>query len=319
MKPYLLNLRLAWSQTILSGNHEEFLNLLRHPLRDVHPITEVLGSLVLKKEILKNPNHLPLAEMCQLAILMEFAGLDGKSLGEKILPLCSFPTLGSLESTYNATETRLSIDLLLRSFGKNVPLIETEDPYFLALEKILPHFPQTRTLKESSGLQKVFATGGEGVSLGAMRSGNVEVVGFGPQVHPLNNPKLFGVDFSEESSSWGSISMNKEIWFEIFQDLFEFRFLGMSPSCPISFVFYVKAHVAKVGKNSYLPRTLRTFSGNSEKVTFETGEDSLSIDCTASCKMEIIPLAGEGCFWASDFLLAFEIPIHDGKISFSLT
>jgi hypothetical protein len=44
----------------------------------------------------------------------------------------------------------------------------------------------------------------------------------------------------------------------------------------------------------------------------------LQIESSLPRKVRIIPLAGEGCFWDTEFLAAFEIPSIDPQLRFTI-
>ncbi len=320
---YLQELKGAWADS--TSLRKKILpdSLLNHPLRFSHPLSQALispGQRPLRLE------GLSMSELCQLALLR--SPFDEGALARTLLPFHEFPTLWSYEDSYVPLETKHSIDLLLHAFGKKDSLPENPSPYFQALAK-------SASIKEGSvselflakrldfgTISSAFVSQGKGVSLGAMKSGQVEIPAFGPQLHPLNDSKLFGVDLVE-SSTWAFMSAEKEIWFEHTPlssgKGFETRFFGLTPKKAVSFVFYIKAQIAKINDELFLPKTLKRFSKEADRITFEKQGSSLSITSTSICKVELIPLAGEGSFWDSDFLLAFEVPSFDGRLGFQFT
>ena len=259
-----------------------------------------------------------MGELCALAILKTLAGEDGQSLGRSILPFASFPSLWCSESAYHPQEAKKATSRLLCAFGRESP-----DPAD-ALPKMSEEGPvsqaRAHSLDFGGSIQNAFVLVGDKVPLGAMRSGLIEIPSFGPQVHPLNDPHLFGVHRKIADPRWSAVSARPEIWFEYFalphQSSLEIRFFGLTPEAPVSFVFYVKAKQAKIDNEVYLSKSLHRYCKESKKVIFESGESRFSIENTCPFKMELIPLAGGGCFWDSDFLLGFEIPVHDGRAVF---
>lgn len=272
---------------------------------------------------------LSLGELCQLAILAK-----EESLASSILSLSHFPSLWSCEAEYDPIEAKCSINLLLRAFGKE-PYYKgatINSSYFRFLEKELPTFIEKPSQEKAQILtfgqtqtgaliQSAFVNVGEGVALGAMKIGPIEVPAFGPQVQPLNNPQLFGMHRTEVSSQWSAVSAQKEIWFEHLPTTkgFETRFMGLTPENRVCFVFYVKAELAIIGNEIFPPKSLLRYCDESKKITFQSKGSHFSIENTCPCKMELIPLAGSGCFWESDFLLGFELPVHDGRAVFELS
>lgn len=334
----LLSLRFAWAEKVLTGQPSRYTPSCR-AFR--HPLADLISHLLIRETRIDQPplrdevEPLPIGELCQLALLRGISGEDGESLGRKILPFCSFPSLWSFEKTYNLKETQIAITLLLRSFGESRGLPTDLDPYFQALEKQLPSWKKPSVMDTSFGelqfgskIEGAFVNAGSkfldtGVSLGALRSkvvSGVEIPAFGPQVHPLNDSKLFGIYQSRSDLKWSSVFAKKDVWLEttpwIERDTVDVRFYGLTPDFPISFVFYVQAENVRIGGELYLPKSLRRYNGLAKGVRFERNGSSLSIENVCASKMELIPLAGEGCFWDSDFLLAFEISPHDERASF---
>jgi hypothetical protein len=154
------------------------------------------------------------------------------------------------------------------------------------------------------------------VPLGALKCGSIEIPAFGPHLHPLNDSTMFGVHRTE--TVWSAVSAQKEIWFDVqcSETGFTTRFMGVAPNISLFFVFFVKAELAFVGEDLFPPRSLQRYHHRAQKVTFHSHQDRLTIENKIATKMQLIPLAGEGCFWDSDYLLAYEIPSHDSRACF---
>lgn len=356
---YLLHLRSIWTQTVFLNESilsDEFIDarqFLNHPLRLSHPLIEILSYLLIQKvgetppPLREEIKTLPIGEQCQLALLRDIACGNGQSLGRKILPFLSFPSLWCAEGAYDVKETEIACALLSHAFRRDVPVPVHEDSYFEALAAHLPTWDEGDTSSED--FPAVFYKGpnmhgalvklGVGVPLGALvafppkasppscksasgdfLSPGVSVPAFGPQVHPLNDPQLFGIYRTVPDSRYGAVFANKEVWFETIpvfdRGELEVRCKGLPSDKPISFVYYIQADIAKIGQESYLPKSLNRYSGGVKNVRFERNGSGFSIESIGSLRMELIPLAGSGCFWDSDFLLSFEIPVHDGRILF---
>lgn len=181
------------------------------------------------------------------------------------------------------------------------------------------------TLRCNDLLSSVTTLAGNFTSLGAIQAAEVEIRAMGPQAAPLNDSKGFGIYRIPDGASlekWTACAAFPEIWFEaesIHEEnsyQLDLRFLGLTNQQPLFFVFYVKAHLAKIGTQQYLPKALLRYLGESKQIQFNT---NVFIDSSRNMRMELIPLAGEGCFWDCEFLLAYEIPVSDEKISFSVT
>ncbi len=309
MNTYLSELCSIWADSVLQEIYpERVLDLLQHPLRFSHPISEALSfSLATKMGIqappLKPFGSLPFAEMAQLSILYSFLGLDGKSLASQALASRQRPTLASCDGDLGSDHALMSYDLLLFALGERGVPNRYSNPYFQALYSIAPKWDRQEISSNLEFLHPLIAA-------------------FGPQIHPLNEPQMFGVHRGMIDSQWMALSANQEIWFEYNphpeQKGFEVRFIGLSSNKPLFFVFYVKADQAIIQDETYVPRSLKRYSKEAQQVVFKKEESLFSIENKNPLKMELIPLAGVGSFWDSDFLLAFEISPHDGRAFFEV-
>ena len=313
----LQKLRASWAESVLTGD----ISLPpKIPLQyQTDPFVEVFSFLLAKQTASFTPSApalLSMGALCQLSLLWSIAGADGRSLGQKLLPFCDLPSLWSSESTYDEQEAKISIALLLAAFGKKIVLPENVDPYFAALHQLLPSWTGEKIDLATMGTGMMHPLIGAlpmPMPLGAFRGGAVEVTAFGPQMHSLNDAKLFGALAIDQT--WSAVFAKREIWCKMEADASRIgaRFFGVGAQDKLYFVFYMRAEDAKVGEEMYAPRSLKRYSGMSNKVVFQRKGTCLSIESQGPTSMELIPLAGEGCFWNSDFLLAFEISPHDGK------
>lgn len=165
---------------------------------------------------------------------------------------------------------------------------------------------------------------GHHTSLGVIATENVEIRAFGPHSGPLCDSKGFGIyrlPDGEAIERWTACASYPEIWFDVDSQYKEnffqlgLKFLGLNEKKPLYFVFYVKAKQAEIDSQIFKPRELQRYHADNKPVVF--GE-TLSIEGGNLSNMELIPLAGDGCFWNSDFLLAFEIPSCNDVISFKI-
>jgi len=331
-------LKTIWAQAVLSDipllDQPSFksraLRSLRSPFSHSGPIIEVLSYLLAKKlgrltpPLIPRYACLPLFELCQLALLWSIAGFsrEASSLAHSIFPLLDFPFLWCREEEYNEVESNISIALFRKKFSptSQVP------PFFGAINKLFSGFdvpcsvalfsPQTLFF-HSTDTQGALSLLGRRTSLGTFRSKDIEVRAFGPQILPLNDPKGFGIERTlSGDDGWTQISALPEVWLQVkyfFENGLDLRFLGLSVETPLNFSFYIKAPQAQIGPSQFLPKSLARYQGMSRPVLFGK---TFQIQSTFSTKMELIPLAGEGCFWGAEFLLSFEIPPFEAKSVF---
>ncbi len=153
-----------------------------------------------------------------------------------------------------------------------------------------------------------------GTSLGLIR----EVRAFGPQAFPLSDLNRFGI-YGTAEEGWVRTFALPEVWFHLQTERQEalsrlaLRFVGLKPETPLAFVFYVQAQTCQIGNQTLKPKSLQRFQGEASAALFE---GKLKIESSQIHKTQVIPLAGEGCFWNADFLLAFELHPWESQVNF---
>lgn len=242
---------------------------------------------------------MPLDKLSQLALNWHAAGLchEAGQLASVLLSLKRFPYFWSTENRYQEERvTSLFTEL------KTIPQLDGPSP-------IIPF---------SDGLlDGVFTLSGNGTSLGAIRLQEIEIRAIGPQAFPLNDSNRFGIKTSG-SDSWVRTFALEEVWMEVGIKkekgcCINIRFVGLAFDHPMAFVFYVKARNCQVGTEVLQPKSLRSFHGEVQSVMFENG---LQIESSHIHKVQVIPLAGEGCFWNTQFLVSFEMHPLQPQASF---
>lgn len=277
---------------------------------------------------------LSLPKQCQLALLWQLAGAE-KQAGQLAHWLLSFAwenppfSLWCREKEYNEDEGYFSFYLLMRALGdedraakylekvrgevapfllelqqEKVPIIENSDDPFPTISQIPNNW--------------VLSLQGNGTTMGMVRNGDVEIRAFGPQSLPLNGSQGFGVSRGE--GNWTSSFAHPEIWIEVKStpDQLHLKFVGLRPEMPMAFAFYVKAQSCQIGSNVYKPKSLKRFHGEAKGAHFQGIGTQLFLECSQYRKIQMIPLAGEGCFWNSEFLVLFENQSFDEEIKFSI-
>jgi hypothetical protein len=295
-----------------------------------------------------------LPELCELALLWAIANKRdaANSLATWLFPFIQeveMRFLWCLEENNNEEEGLFSFSLLLRAFGlreKSDQLLQRMrspiDLFYVALARENVHFDlpsiDVRELDDSSlgiklfrkkRLTAAFTFAGERTSLGVVCSKDVQIRAMGPQGLPLSDPYKFGIYNPPNSSSWTRCFAFPEVWFEMkhsinedecFMDL---RFFGLEAEKPLAFVFYIKAQSCSVGQLILKPQSLQRYLGEGACYLFQGGESALKIQAGVLQKTQVIPLAGEGSFWNSDFLLAFEMrpfgPLGEARAEFKIT
>jgi hypothetical protein len=323
-------LKEIWAATVLSKFHlldhpslkSRALSLLRSPFSHDCPVIEILIYLVAKEfNVLTPPlvprsTCLPLFELCQLALLWSIAGFskEASALAHSILPLVHFPTLWAREEEYDERESALSLSFF-SSNGEEKGRDET--PFFRAISSLFSGFDVPCSIESFSpeplffhtpDIQGALTLLGRGTPLGTFQAKGADVRAFGPQALPLSDSKQFGIERSlKGKDGWTRVFACPEVWLQtkkFFENGLDVRFVGLQATTSLNFSFYIKASSAQIGTSRFSPKNLTRYQGESKPVIFA---DQFSMESVLPTRMELIPLAGEGCFWGAEFLLTFEI------------
>lgn len=231
---------------------------------------------------------MPLHKQCRLALLWKEAGFTEEAgrLASWLLKLEPFPSLWCPEKEFDE-------QMISRCFAnlRDIEPIEVEG------------YDCNLTLIQTPKMSAAFTLDGFKTSLGVIHAG-VEIRAFGPQAG-----LSFGIA-GKGMNGWARVAAYPEVWVEM-KD-FNFRFVGVKPENPLSLAFYVKAESCEIGNEMLKPKSLRRFVGETTQVRF--GKKTI-FDTNRPFKVEVIPLAGENCFWGTDFLLNYFINPFDPQIS----
>lgn len=244
---------------------------------------------------------LPLHEQAKLALLWREAGFleEAAHLSAWLLKLEPFPSLWCPEKKFDEEEISQCFSKLREidpSIGKepdcNLTCIQTEK------------------------IWAALTLDGEGTSLGVVRAG-VEIRAFGPQAENMH----FGIQ-GKGMNGWTRMASHPEIWLEMKPRVvgeglgLDFRFVGVKPENPLSLAFYVKAQSCEIGEEVLKPKSLHRFLGEVQNLQFEK---KCRIEFTQPHKVQVIPLAGEGCFWGAEFLFSLVISPFAPQISLCIS
>ncbi|MBS0625932.1 MAG: hypothetical protein JSS32_07775 [Verrucomicrobia bacterium] len=324
---------------------------LLKPTSTLAPTQSDSGAALCEKGLSWPEGKLPLLpELCQLSLLWALNGKmeASKKLAQWLLPLLEFKTLWTSERSYDEREFYLSAYLLYSYAGVKEKashcLSEAKissqpvDPFFLVLEEKLAELKPFEERMDQNldpelglwtysqgGLKGSIALSGWNTPLGSFKKGAVEIPALGPQGYPLTDSKSFGLSgfHAAQKLDWAGIRgwtqclAQKDLWLEAAVEggRIDVRFMGLSTEKKIAFVFYLKAEEAQIQETIFKPRSLERFNGLAKAIRFNK---AFSIECPSPRKMELIPLAGEGCFWGANFLLAFEMNPFEPTVSFRL-
>jgi hypothetical protein len=289
-------------------------------------IQEKEKSLCLPPFIPREPLA-PFSKLCQLACIWQMAGQEAAAscLASKLLSLSWKKPPFSLwcrEDEYNEDEAFFSLGWLSQSAGE----LEKAEFYFSQVNG--PVDPIIRQLaKEPIAISTeyelipegtYFTDQGSGTTCGVMNSGEVEIRAIGPQPLPLSGVEGFGILSGEDS--WVSCFGSPEVWMERKKlgSEIHLKFIGARADNPLGFSFFVKADQCQVGSLLIQPKSLHRFHAPATHLQFRKGNSLLTLESLTSHKVQIIPLAGDGCFWNCEFLVCFEIHPMNSVFNFAI-
>jgi len=241
---------------------------------------------------------LPLYKLGALALAWNESGFEKQAgeLASWLMSLEKFPTFWCSEKEYDEKEFQKIFSQLPK-----IALLDGQKPDF--------------TLLEGQSISTVTTLWGNKTPLGALRTKNVEIRAMGPQSNTLQ----FGIR-GKGSDGWAQSYAYPEVWLECKQRMdldqykLDLRFVGITNENPLSFSFYVKAKNCQVGNDFLRPKSLQRFNGELSKIIF----DDLVLEAALPHKVQVIPLAGAGCYWDCEFLLSFEIHPFAPQANFTI-
>ena len=329
-------LKEIWASTVLfaiaSFDKDRALSCLKSPFARGSPVIELLVHLIAKKlgrstpPLVLHPTCLPLFELCQLAVLWSIAGFakEASSLAHSLFPLLDFPTLWTREEEYNALESDLSFSFF-RPMRNGIDPAGAP-PFFQAIGHLFSGFDVPCSIElfcpkpiffHAPDIQGALSLLGRRTPLGTFRAKEVEIRAFGPQSLPLSSVSGFGIERSMGGEDgWTNVSACPEVWLHVThfcESGLGIQFLGLIPGAPLNFSFYIKASKAQIESAQFLPKSLIRYQGASKPVVLN---ENFQIESLLPTQMELIPLAGEGCFWGTEFLLSFEIQPITSRVEF---
>jgi hypothetical protein len=244
-----------------------------------------------------------LSSLCEKAIFWEKSGFQ-RQAGELVhflLPYEPFLPLFCSDKEFREEELRALFALV-----KKIPPVQP------ALA------PMGATFFKSFAFEAAFQLHFPG-SFGVIKAGNVEIRAMGPQPLPLSDASKLGIS-GEGEDGWVSCLGLPEIWLRSSMDLCDEKcslaldFVGVTQETPLAFAFYLKAPSCKVGSQILKPKALSRFQGEGNCLEF----NHVAIESSFTHKLQVIPLAGFGGFWNSDFLVAFEVHPMQTQMRFSI-
>ena len=306
--------------------------------RRIAPVQVPSGRALLSNDM-TGAQVASVATSCQLAVLWsELASrMQDASLAKAADDLAAFlepivserlTTLWTPEREFREEESRLSVNLLLRALGRETSC-EESDLFPFSLDSTLRINPAKEVLQDSSigyelvrGEDSAIAVSGAGwqTSAGAARIGDLEIPAFGPHLAPLSHAELFGVGPGEEG--WFCAHAAKEAWLRARGTAsnqcigISLDSVGVQTDSPLAFVFYLRADECRIAGRIFKPRSLARFSGEPDSVEFIAKSSKVAFSVDRGVKLELIPLAGDGAFWGSTFLLAAWLPSYQATTNF---
>lgn len=199
-------------------------------------------------------------------------------------------------------------------------------------ENICTSLMQCKWAKFSKGqISGLVSFDGIASSLAFFKFQQIEIPALGPQSLPLHETKDFGItsssgcykyDGKNHVIGWLQWNFNRSWWLidvQLVSDTIDLQLRSQSDKLddPFAFVFFIKAKQCNIQQDvTLLPGSLEHYSGSHREIVFQTDNEAITIHSTVEVPTQVIPLAGEGCFWGGDFMLAYDI--HSPSISFKI-
>ncbi len=263
------------------------------------------------------------AEAVDLLFLWKEAGLiqESQKLAEWLLGFGAPPiALGYLESEYCLEEQQEAYQRLTIAYGPSKPFLVDAD------------FRMVRSPHAFFTLQ------GWNSPLGSLDLGEgIHVRALAPEELPLRGALSFGLSWIRgagpkdllEAGAEGvhlkgwTATYPSQIWMEIelvttLQQSILTATFREPLKRPLAFAFYLTAASCEIGGVTFFPRSLHRYQGEEKRVFLQGTKERRQISSTDPLPLQLIPLAGKGAFWDTDFLLAFEVPPHSSAIQFKI-
>lgn len=185
-----------------------------------------------------------------------------------------------------------------------------------------------------------FTQRGVGTGLGAIHQKNIKILSFGPQSSPIGAMENYGIWHPSAAMAYSASGAQLHFsgWTKLIEadrsqpepslfwvnqkvDVGQGRIklkIEFQPDSPTRMLaFFVKAEKMKIEQKTLLPLTLDRFHGQSDKIVFEGGGESLSL--RSRTPFQAIPLAGGDHFWSADFLVVYELDSSSNIINLEIS
>jgi hypothetical protein len=153
----------------------------------------------------------------------------------------------------------------------------------------------------------------ESSSKGFLLKGNCKVATHGTPTEDLSDSQFTS---PEHSGIWMDVCQKYE---EGVLTL-EISPYGLLSNENLAFAFYVKGKSCNINGLTVSPRSLDRYEGKVESILIQGEDSEMKIEMPLAAKsLQVIPLAGDNHFWASDFLVAYSIPVGSETYSWKLS
>ncbi|HSW73397.1 MAG TPA: hypothetical protein VLG44_08345 [Chlamydiales bacterium] len=280
--------------------------------------------------------------------LVQFA----KEIALKEIALSDLPLLTKSQEYSHEKELLARCNLLdflgIESYEKELPT------FYLELKKRIGPFniqKENSSFYMSDGIASfkesfrhiAISNQGMNTAIGSLEYKQIQIAAFGPQFFPLSDADGFGIfhqgdttkDFVQQKGNGESLIT---LWSRLFDDGkpsptwigvqgnltkegldLTLLLRGVQPK-KIAFSFFIKAGSCRaVDQKEIRPQSLDRYIGDARNIICSSNDTSISFETPEKSPVHIIPLAGKGFFWDSDFLIAFELNSPLKKISLKLT
>jgi hypothetical protein len=281
--------------------------------------------------------------------------IGGGWLGDRLLPLPIAADVASLWEELGRQDEELARRSFearqwVKTIGPNAAWLfyrecnfdEGEAKAFLKTESVEP-FGMDAHLGIVSfttpRLTASFTLSGWNTGFGAISFNEVEVRSMGPHCFPLSDSSGFGISQIAAAKAqieshpdrimlngWTQCFGMKEVWLHLHAAAdqngvqFNVRWMGIGPNTgskggPLAMALYVKAKTCALEDGTVLqPCSLGRYQGKGQRIVLD---GTVLLECSEILNLQIIPLAGSGCFWNASFLIAFDFTSSQNQAAYS--
>ncbi len=169
---------------------------------------------------------------------------------------------------------------------------------------------------------------GKGTGVGSLAFDQVQVITFAPQVSEVGELDKYGINFTSKDRQhvvvakdrdqfscrgWSRIQGDRDVWVEhdlrVNRDAVDlFIAFESFSSMPLilSECFFVACESVLVDQRMVRKGVLERVRGTPRTLEWISDKEHVKVYLESKMTCQVIPLAGEGCFWGADFMISLQ-------------